>query len=74
MKDMKTAYGLVLKSTMYEVGGAGGFRYTTIGLQCFRECFAVAGININEIESKGQHLQALRTVIDNQKRAKAGVR
>lgn len=71
---MKTASNLALSSNMYEVGEDGGFRYTKIGLQCFRECFAVAGINISEIESKEQHRQALRTVIDNQKRAKAGAR
>lgn len=50
---------------MYEVGADGGFRYIKIGLQCCRECFAVAGINISESECKEQHRQALRTVIEN---------
>ena len=74
MIDVKTASGLVLHSSMCDVNDDSGFHYTKIGLQCYRECFAVAGININEIESKEQYHHALRSVIDNQKRVKASVR
>lgn len=46
---------------MYEVGDDGGFRYTKIGLQCFRDCFEVAGINISKIESKEPNAEGVFT-------------